>query len=180
VVESSSSALSSSSVASSGTFTDNRDGTTYKYVTIGSQVWMAENLNYSSGATICKDPYGCYYTWEVANSVCPGGWHLPSDDEWTKLIKFAGTSSAKQFLPTNVGGTNSYGFSALFGGFYEGTRCYYGIVGCFLWSSTEYDDSIGQSMAFHRYINNTCSDKCEWERAASYQFQSLNIRCVKD
>ena len=33
-----------------GTFTDPRDGQTYKYTTIGGRVWMAENLNYDDGA----------------------------------------------------------------------------------------------------------------------------------
>jgi len=103
-------------IIETGTFTDDRDGKTYKWVEIGNQVWMAENLSYTgSGQHITNDKnwdnnsdydgwcyynnnssngttYGVLYQWEVAKTACPSGWHLPTNDEWTTLTNYLGGS----------------------------------------------------------------------------------------
>jgi len=96
-----------------GTFTDNRDGKTYQWVKIGSQIWMAENLAYTGSDIIhitdsaewndntnydgwcyyknndsLGNIYGVLYQWEAAKSACPSGWHLPTDEEWTQLENY--------------------------------------------------------------------------------------------
>jgi uncharacterized protein (TIGR02145 family) len=101
---------------STGTFTDSRDGKTYKWVKIGSQTWMAENLAYIPYVCPPEDTcgiwvagyngtnvnnakshngynYGCLYNWNTAKNICPPGWHLPSDDEWYQLINYLGGSN---------------------------------------------------------------------------------------
>ena len=80
-------------------FCDERDGKRYVYVEIGEQTWMAENLNYAVCGDICASPnkdketcdqFGRLYDWRTALTICPDGWHLPSDAEWTALTDYAG------------------------------------------------------------------------------------------
>jgi uncharacterized protein (TIGR02145 family) len=94
------------------------DGNIYQTVTIGTQVWMSENLksiHYSDGTEIpyfwsfnnsdsLTAIYGRYYSWASAmrgalssnsipsgiKGVCPSGWHLPSSAEWGILISYYG------------------------------------------------------------------------------------------
>jgi uncharacterized protein (TIGR02145 family) len=80
-----------------GTFTDKRDGKTYKTVTIGTQTMLAENFAYKPETgnywAYRNDPnnvskYGYFYDWQTAKAVVPIGWHLPTKDEWKLLTDY--------------------------------------------------------------------------------------------
>ena len=70
-----------------GSFTDPRDGRTYRTVELNGLTWIAENLNFDVGEECWfydNDPkngakYGRLYTWEAAQRACPPGWMLPTD-----------------------------------------------------------------------------------------------------
>jgi len=150
------------------TFVDSRDGKTYKKATIGTQTWMAENLNYDvPGVTtdVCYGDsadncakYGRLYDWPAAKKACPAGWHLPSYDEWMTLVEYAGGwSMARTTLKSTTGwnndgnGTDDYGFSALPGGFYgyEGSNFDAAGDDGYWWSATE----INADNARYYYLN---------------------------
>jgi uncharacterized protein (TIGR02145 family) len=142
------------------TFTDGRDGRTYKMVKIGNQTWMAENLNYQTDSgswcymdsiSYC-DKYGRLYDWETAQTVCPDGWRLPEAYGlygWERLAATAGGwKNAGKKLKSKSGwrdnkgksgnGTDDYGFSALPGGrrFPGGSFSAIGFISDW-WSATE-------------------------------------------
>jgi uncharacterized protein (TIGR02145 family) len=148
-----------------GTFTDTRDGKTYRTIKIGNQVWMAENLAYDTPDSKFYDndsangqKYGRLYDWETAKKACPSGWHLPSNVEWQKLVNFAGGDNPAgkklraiiEWRPGNYDGTDEFGFSALPGG--SGSPwCFQGDVGRlgYWWSATEYDSSDAYSRGMY-------------------------------
>jgi len=150
------------------TFTDSRDSKTYKKVTIGTQTWMGENLNYNAIGSVCYDNadsncvnFGRLYNWSTAmngtsssstspsgvRGVCPAGWHIPSDAEWGTLVNYVDSATSGTKLKFSSGwynsnGTDDYGFSALPGGDGNGNGLY-GTAGYGgnWWSATEYNSA---------------------------------------
>jgi uncharacterized protein (TIGR02145 family) len=179
-------------------FTDGRDNKSYKAVKIGSQMWMVENLNYepSSGNSWCYHDndsyctqYGRLYDWSTANNVCPSGWHLPSNAEWTTLVNYAGGSStAGKKLKATSGwnsscaswgtcGTDNYGFSALQGGY----RYYsssggtgYGLDDGRWWTATE--NSGGD--AYYRSMDYGHDNV--YEGYNIHKYSGFSVRCLQD
>ncbi len=169
------------------------DGNEYTTVIIGSQIWLGQNLkttkyndsipiplvtdgytwDYLTSAAYCwyendisyKNPYGALYNWAVVNSgkLCPLGWHVPTDAEWTALTDYLGgemvagdklkekgnahwqiNDKEEEFgVVTNP--TNETGFTALPGGSrtqgYSGWYWFLGYDGTW-WSSSENNSKL--------------------------------------
>lgn len=198
-----------------GTMTD-IEGHVYKTVTIGNQIWMAENLKvtkYNDGVSIpnvtdstawselttgayCNyhnsthndtiEPFGRLFNWYAVESgkLCPIGWHVPSDAEWTELTDYLGGANeaggklkeigATHWNSPNIGATNESGFTAIPVGYRadNGTFAHIGFYALW-WSSTEYDED----KSWDRDMSNTSSN------IVRYRFNKgtgLSVRCVKD
>ena len=159
----------------------------FRSVKIGTQKWMAENLNDPSKGGKCYEDkpencekYGRLYTWDEAMNACPTGWHLPSKDEWQTLVDFADSAEvAGKKLKAKSGwnkpgnGTDDFGFSALPGGSTneDGGFSDVGEYG-YWWTSTE---ESGSGSAFVRALGENVS--VGFQKWTIYLY---SVRCVKD
>jgi uncharacterized protein (TIGR02145 family) len=137
-----------------------------------------------------KSIYGALYNWFAMDTahngdknVCPTGWHVPSDDEWTTLTTNIGGSSAGGKLKEtdtahwnspNRGATNETGFTAIaagwraqFGGFLHFHM--YGVW----WSTTNYNS--GNALYREIYYDKSSIYKYDW-----YKRSGFSVRCLKD
>ncbi|HRQ28532.1 MAG TPA: FISUMP domain-containing protein [Saprospiraceae bacterium] len=176
------------------------DGNVYKTVKIGDQTWMAENLRVtktSDGTSIVSwapqdlessvAEYGRMYDWETANKVCPSGWHLPSDEEWQKMIDFLGgpmiaggkikEAGTDHWKTPNKGATNETGFTALPNGFRNKKGKYFNFKNnlAYWWSSTPMETDL----AYGVYI--TYGEPIIYRYYFSFtRDMGFSVRCVKD
>ena len=179
------------------TLTDARDGKVYNIVSIGNQIWMAENLNYEiDSESFCYSDndecvkYGRLYTWKGAMNACPNGWHLPNKQEFESLLGAVGdVSHAGKKLKSNYdwlddgNGSDDFGFSVKPSGEYkEGSECDENGSECEVdafigkssgfWTSTS-DEFNAVVLSLHSYSEESVLDLRTKETFYS-------VRCIKD
>ena len=173
---------------SGSVLTDARDSKKYKIVRIGSQTWMAENLNYEASGSKCHGnnsgncaKFGRLYNWNTARSACPSGWHLPSKSEYGILDEAVGGEDvagkklkAKSGWNSNGNGTDEFGFSALPGGYgySDGSFGHVGYYG-YWWSATERN----ASNAYDRYMHGS---NVNVRSSNNYKSTLYSVRCLQD
>ena len=189
------------------------DNNHYSAVLIGTQIWMGENLKttkFSDGNPISnitdnnewknttspgycwydnnignKNAYGALYNWHAAGTkdICPVGWHLPTDEDWTILITHYGgdnlaggslkeTGTIYWSSPNNA--SNESGFSARPGGFRDIGGGFYGIGDYgHWWSST---DVLETNAYFRIMIFSNLNVTRTWNQKET----GMSVRCIKN
>jgi len=155
-------------------------------LTSGAYTW------YDNDEATYKDAYGALYNWYAVNAcnLCPTGWHVPTDAEWTALTDYVGGASVAggklkstrtapdarpRWIGPNTNATDEYGFSALPGGLRahnDGTFLNVGVCG-YWWSSTEYI----ATNAWCRIMFYSNGDVAYFSDNKRYGY---SVRCIRD
>jgi uncharacterized protein (TIGR02145 family) len=197
------------------TLTDPRDGKVYTIVQIGSRWWMAQNLNYGTRITAhymqkdngipekyCYDDdesgcdiYGGLYQWgetmqydtvEVAQGICPPGWHVPTVAEWNDLIGYLGGDSitggklklygTMYWDAPNTGASNVSGFTAIG----AGNTIFNNGMSVLKNQQTEFWSSYLDLPYFNTKTIELRYDSKEAIHAPEERRTGISVRCIKD
>jgi len=132
--------------------------------------------------------------------ICPKGWHVPSDAEWTQLTNYMKTQaiyvsggnadhlakalaytqgwskSNDEYTPgKNPANNNASGFSAVAVGHCYGTSCYLVGTSANFWSSTLNDENNTAA-----WVRNLAYNNAEVTQRCSYNYYGFSVRCLRD
>ncbi len=189
-------------------------GKTYHTVEIGDQCWFKENINigsridgsqeqtnnnviekycYNNLESNC-DIYGGLYQWNEmmqylttagVQGICPSGWHIPSDGEWSVLADYLGGASVaggkmkeigyNHWQSPNTGATNESGFTCLPGGARTSNGLFFLDMGYTSYLRTSTETSATSSAIIELF--NFRSDLWHYNHEKEAGFSA---RCLKD
>jgi uncharacterized protein (TIGR02145 family) len=187
------------------------EGITYNTVQIGTQCWFRENLNVGTRINVTQNQsnngiiekfcytnneakcavYGGLYQWSEmmqystipgARGICPSGWHVPTDAEWSLMTNYlggylvaGGNLKETEYLhwnSPNTGATNSSGFTALAGGW--GYLAFDRLnEEANIWTSTQ----ASASTAWQRILFYDSADVYNGTMSISF---GMSCRCIRD
>ena len=170
---------------------------TWLNLTIGAHTIYAHDSTTTTPSNLTK--YGYLYNWYAAKgiyttgdiqstdtlNICPSGWHVPTDAEWTTLTTELGGESVAggkmksigtaYWNSPNTGATNESGFSALPGGYrnLDGSFTNVILVNAVFWSATDFDNTN----AWNRYLS---KDNDDVNRLYYNKSVGASVRCLKN
>ena len=161
-----------------GTFTDSRDGKQYAWSILrDGNKWMSENLKFETDESWCYQDKkkncssgGRLYTWDAAQSACPNGWHLPTEQEWQNIINSYG-GEREAYSALMIKDEHFFKLSLSGGRQMEGDFCCQGDFGNY-WSSTS-----SSAKATYIDINKTNGSIALDKYSKKW---GLSCRCIKD
>jgi uncharacterized protein (TIGR02145 family) len=132
------------------------------------------------------EKYGAYYNWYAVNDsrgLCPQGWHVPTEAEWTTLTTYLGgtlvaggkmKSVSALWNSPNTDAANNSGFSGLPGGYrwYNGDFADNGNIGGW-WTSNEYNE-------YQAWLRKLYYDGHDVLRTHESNKMGFSVRCLKD
>ena len=131
-----------------------------------------------------RDPYGALYNWYAANSgiLCPSGWHVPDENDWTTLELYLGGRSVAggklkedgdHWNSPNTGAKDFYEFSMIGGGYREGQGGGFNELGRggYLWSAMEENPADGRWRGFSY-------DNIQMDLGHSIKTTGMSVRCL--
>lgn len=166
-----------------------RNGDSIPNITVNSQ-WSGLTSgaygNYNNDTSYATT-YGLLYNWYAvtdSSDICPTGWHIPSDAEWTTLTDYLGgvnvaggkmkEMGTTHWTSPNTGATNTSGFTGLPGGIRSSNGYFYQINSHgYWWSSTE----NSSTMAWRRYLY---AYDAKVDVAYNEKTYGFSIRCIRD
>jgi uncharacterized protein (TIGR02145 family) len=165
------------------------DGTPISRITDNSE-WVHSATPawcwYANDSVMYSFPRGKLYNWFAVGTgkLCPEGWHVPSDNEWLTLQNYLGgdtiaggklkTTGTLFWRSPNIGATNETGFSAIPGGYRDGSGMFsYVTMFDRWWSNDEYSSGAGNSYYVYHF------QKKLYYAPLLKQFGN-SVRCIKD
>jgi uncharacterized protein (TIGR02145 family) len=173
-----------------GILQDN-DGFKYRTRKIGNDIWMIDNLKSTHDVhgnkikRVCYglirencEKYGGLYAWDELKikgdslqGICPDGWHVPTDDEWTALIETLGGNDSAAYLLRN----DTVIFNIQYGGNYHYRLRNYNYLDkiAYYWTSSSFSPTAAWMRMIGRNNLNT-------NRSTVPKVYCLSVRCVKN
>jgi len=176
-----------------------RDGSEIPNLEVGWLGNRAHTLNnaapsayviYNDNSSNEADTYGYLYNWYAVNdsrNIAPEGWHVPTFAEWTTLEEYLGgykVAGGKMKAGNFKDTTNESGFTALPGGFREGSKGNgYQYMGqsAYFWSKSEQSSDYDYLPSFRAYFAklDRWGGDYIWKQDYDKKF-GLSVRCVRD